>query len=214
MPLTTVTPAAARPRPSARATSSAIGRRPPRPDDRHRARSLLEVGARELLQPADPAGDEQGGRGVVEVAQARGVGGVVATGGVEARPRPPRRATRRRRGARTRSAMAPARAPPSPATSSSSEEREDLAQPALLVAGDLDRPGQPRDEPRPCEARCARPGGPAHAATPTAALISWRYPSAATTCSRCTSSLAARSAIVRARRSVRSRPRALRSPRR
>ena len=48
-------------------------------------------------------------------------------------------------------------------------EREDLAQPALLMAGDLDRAGQSRDEPRPPQAGAARSVG-AHAATPMPAL--------------------------------------------
>jgi hypothetical protein len=51
-------------------------------------------------------------------------------------------------------------------------QREDLAQRAPLMASDLDRAGQPRDEPRPRETgRAGRRG--AHAANPLPA-VSWR----------------------------------------
>jgi hypothetical protein len=177
MPLTTVTPAAANPRPSARDLQP-VGRRPPRPDDGHGARALLEIGADEALQPAGAAGDEEHGGSVLEVAQAGGIRRVVATDGVQARLLD---------GLAQRVDVQALELVGDRGSAHTAEpgeqlllgEREDLAQPALVMAGDLDRPGQPRDEPRPRQARRARPGRPrfrvrAHAATPTPGLISWR----------------------------------------
>ena len=50
-------------------------------------------------------------------------------------------------------------------------QREELAQRALLAAGELDRAGQPRDQPRPPQAGVA---GVGHAASPSARSWSWR----------------------------------------
>ena len=190
-----------------------VGRRAPRPDDRHRARPCSRSAPASASSRATPpatkstAGASSRSRRRAGIAPGRG----------GRRPRAPTarrpRAARRRPGARARRRSRRPRAPPSPATSSLLGEREDLAQPAPLVAGDLDRAGQPRDEPRP-RAGSARAG---RGAAPLAAALTPPPPRRAhvvAIAERLEQVLAprprsrsARSAIVRATRRTRGRAR-------
>ena len=187
IPLTTVTPAAASPRPSARATSRPSG------DARRVPTTATARGPCSRSAPTSPSAGrsrrhEEHRRRVVEVAQrARGR---PRRGDTAARS--PERATASRSASTSRRSnssrdRAGARAP-QPGDELLLRQREDLAQPPPLVAGDLDRPGQPRDEPGPRAGTARRPGRAPltarHAAIRRAASASWRYPSAATTCSR------------------------------
>jgi hypothetical protein len=164
-----------------------VGRGPPRPHHRHRPRAKVEVGARERLEPSDAAGDEEHGGSVLEVAQARRIGAVVAADGLEARPLD-RLAQRVHVQALELVGDGPGTRPGKAGDEILLGQREDLPQPAPLVASDLDRAGQPPDEPRPREAgragpvascrgaratRAAPAVGAAHAANPTPP-VSWR----------------------------------------
>src|SRR3954447_16660003 len=208
IPLTTVTPAAASPRPSDRAISSPSG-------DAWRVPTTAIAGPPGSAAPpparqrAAPGDDRRGG---AVVAQRRRVIVVVATDGAEAgqlvgRPllvqaEPLELAhgasdLRRRHGGQEILVG----------------EREHLRQSLSFMTGELDPAGEPRDEPCPAQARVAGADAAGHAASPEAAPASWRMPIARSRCSLVIASLAARSAIVRATRSTRSRPRADNVPR-
>ena len=217
MPLTTVDAGGGQPAPQRARDLEAVGRGAPRPDDGHRARPARGR-RRRARRAGDRPGDEEDGRRVVEIAQARGVRRVVATDGGEPRPRGRRRAarstSRRSNSARDRRRRARRRAP---ASSRSSGSASMLAQRAGA--------GGARSRSRRRAARRARSAqAGAHAGSAVAAALMppprrrrrapGDSPSAAhDVLARDARRWPSRSAIVRATRSARSRPRALRSPR-
>ena len=90
-------------------------------------------------------------------------------------------------------------------------ERQQVGQPPPLVTCDLDRTRELAQQPRAPQARVARQRG--HATPRSTSPTSWRRLSALSTSPGETASRTARSAIVRATRTTRSRPRALSRPR-